>query len=415
MKIAFFVADYPNPSETFIARQIAGMRALGHDVTIVAGSLKAPIGEIETDRLKVRLVRQSSGGIKALILALRNGAMALLNWRRFIAIVRGMAMRSLMPAADLLNCPQHLGSFDAIVAHFGPTGVRASILRQAGLLSGPLAVIFHGKDMSDRWTLKRFLPFYRDLFRSAELLLPISHLWRQRLIEWGAPAANIRVLRMGVDLDLIDAVPDTKPLQRPLRILSVARLVEKKGLQYAIEGVKQAAADIEYRIIGYGPLEDALTEQGARPGNPVQLLGRRSHADVFAELRAADIFLLPSVTAEDGDMEGIPVALMEAMAMGVLVIATRHSGIPELIEDQVEGLLVAERDADGIAHALDLIASGAIDVAAMRQAARAKVAREFNNATLDYELEALLATLQPVQVQPRTVSSTAVTTPSLPA
>ncbi|AUW58808.1 colanic acid biosynthesis glycosyltransferase WcaL [Sphingobium sp. SCG-1] len=415
MKIAFFVADYPNPSETFVARQIAGMRALGHDVTIVAGCLKAPMDEIEREGVKVRLIRQESTGIRALTLRLRCGVMALLNWRRLGAIIRGLAMQSLMPAADLLSCPLHLGSYDAIVAHFGPMGVRAAILRQAGMLGGPLAVIFHGKDMSDRWTLKRFLPSYRNLFRSAELLLPISRLWRQRLIDWGAPVGKIRVLRMGVDLGLFDPVPDDKPLQRPLRVLSVARLVEKKGLAYAIEGVKQAAADIDYRIIGYGPLEETLTERCAAPGNNVRLLGRRSHADVFAELRATDIFLLPSVTAEDGDMEGIPVALMEAMAMGVLVVATRHSGIPELIEDELEGLLVTERDANAIAHALDRIADGAIDIAAMRRAARAKVEREFNNSLLDHDLEALLATLQPEADQPRAVADSAATPRSLRA
>ncbi|MGK2909940.1 MAG: glycosyltransferase [Sphingobium sp.] len=395
MKIAFFVAEYPNPSETFIARQIAGMRALGHEVTILAGQLRAPAEDVRREGVAVRLVRDAQTGGAALPVRLRGALGSLLHWKRIAVMVRGAAMGSLMPAADLLGCPAHLGSYDAIVAHFGPTGVRAAALRDAGMLSGPLAVIFHGKDMSDRWTLKRYLPFYRRLFQSAELLLPISRLWRGRLLEWGAPAGKIKLLRMGVDLDRIDSMPNDRLLGAPLRVLSVARLVEKKGLQYAIEGVKEARADIEYRIIGYGPLQDALTQQAAAPGNSVQLLGRKSHTEVFEELRAADVFLLPSVVAEDGDMEGIPVALMEAMAMGVLVLATRHSGIPELIEAEIEGLLVPERDGPAIAQALDQIANGVLDLQAVRSAARAKVRRDFNNAVLDHELEALLASLPP--------------------
>lgn len=394
MRIAFFVAEYPNPSETFITRQIAGMRALGHDVTILAGRLRAPLDDVRREGVTVRMVRDSRVGLAALSVHLRGALTSLLHWKRIAVMARGAAMGSLMPAADLLSCPAHLGSYDAIVAHFGPTGVRAAALRDAGVLSGPLAVIFHGKDMSDHWTLKRYLPFYRRLFRSAELLLPISRLWRERLLEWGAPAGKIKLLRMGVDLDRIDSMPFQRPLGVPLRVLSVARLVEKKGLEYAIAGVKQADANIAYRIIGYGPLQDALAKQAAAAGNSVKLLGGKSHSEVFNELRAADVFLLPSVVAEDGDMEGIPVALMEAMAMGVIVLATRHSGIPELIEPETEGLLVPERNSEEIAEALDRIADGTLDLQAVRSAARAKVRREFNNAVLDHELEALLASLR---------------------
>ena len=415
MKIAFFVAEYPNPSETFITRQISGMQALGHEVTILAGQLRAPIEDMQRDGLKVRLLREKPAGLDMVYLRLNCGAQLLFRWRRLATVFHELRRGSLTAAADLLSCPHHLGNYDAIVAHFGPMGVRASALRQANMLSGPLSVIFHGKDMSDRWTLKRYLPFYRDLFRSAERLLPISRLWRDRLIGWGAPTAKIRVLRMGVDLDLLEAVPNDRALQDPLRILSVARLVEKKGLYYAIEGVKQASSAIDYSIIGYGPLEEALAEQASGAENTICLLGPKPHADVFRKLRASDIFLLPSVTAADGDMEGIPVALMEAMAMGVLVIATHHSGIPELIDDGIEGFLVPERDAAAIARTLDHIANGSVDISAMRQAARAKVQREYNNATLDTELEALLLELQPRAEEQSSRQACTMARPSLPA
>jgi colanic acid/amylovoran biosynthesis glycosyltransferase len=218
------------------------------------------------------------------------------------------------------------------------------------------------------------------------------------LLEWGAPAERITVLRMGVDVDRFEPPDDGRPLRRPLRALSVGRLVEKKGLRYAIEGAERAAAMVELDIIGYGPLEEELAELANAGANTTRLLGKRAHAEVFRQLANADVFLLPSVVAADGDMEGIPVALMEAMALGVVVIASRHSGVPELIEDGVDGLLVDERSGAQIAAALDRLAAGKVDVAGLRRRARAKVARDFNNAILDRELEALLAGMGSGQV-----------------
>jgi colanic acid/amylovoran biosynthesis glycosyltransferase len=105
------------------------------------------------------------------------------------------------------------------------------------------------------------------------------------------------------------------------------------------------------------------------------------------------VFLLPSVVADNGDMEGIPVSLMEAMALGVITVSTWHSGIPELIDDGVEGFLVEERNAGQIADIITTIESGEVDLASMRVAARAKIEREFDNRELDTRLEQIAFTL----------------------
>ena len=118
----------------------------------------------------------------------------------------------------------------------------------------------------------------------------------------------------------------------------------------------------------------------------VKFLGRQPQQQVFAELDRSDLFILPSVVAASGDMEGIPVALMEAMAKGVLVLATRHSGIPELIEHGVTGLLVPERNATAIAGVLERLVAGEWDLLAMRANARLKIEHEFNNSHLDLQL-----------------------------
>jgi colanic acid/amylovoran biosynthesis glycosyltransferase len=386
MHIGFVVADYPSVSETFIARQIEGMRRRGHAVTIIAGHHYPHVPDPLGGRVPICALRSDGNGPGPRSL---RALQRLLHPRRAAALLTALRYRCFAAGADLASGHQ-CGQYDALVAHFGPMGVRAMLMREAGMISGPLAVVFHGHDMSGHALLRRNLPLYRRLFRSGELLLPISKLWRERLIGWGAPAERTTVLRMGADLAATPAVPDTRPFSAPLRVLSVARLVEKKGIEDAISGVKAAKAAIDYRIIGDGPLRERLTTLAAAPGNSVTLLGSRTHAEVFAALESSDVFLLPSVTTAAGDMEGIPVALMEAMASGVVALATRHSGVPELITDGHDGLLVEERDSLAIAARLDDIAAGRIDGAALRRAARATVCARFNNTILDAELERLL-------------------------
>ncbi len=400
MKIAFFVAEFPVLSETFVIRQVAGMVRAGHDVTVLAGQwgdrelthaiyrecgLASRVVPIRTDdgsgwqraRRIARFVLQSpcsAVGRRALRQALR--------------ALRMGSPATLLDLASLLGRAP-LGRFDAIFAHFGPAGVRAMCLQEAGWLDGPLATVFHGFDVSDRRTLRRMRQGYARLFTRCSRLLPISRLWRDRLIDWGAPEERVQVLRMGVDADALDMPTADRPLGTPLRILSVARFTEKKGLRYAIAGVRMAKRPVHYEIIGDGPLADELRALADHPADDKQIafLGRQSQQAVFAALERADLFLLPSVTAAGGDMEGVPVALMEAMAKGILVLATRHSGIPELVRDGHSGYLVDERSASQIAAAIDGLPEAPEALARVRHAARAAVEAEFDNARLDAQLE----------------------------
>jgi len=397
MRIAFFVAAYPVLSETFVIRQIRGMIDLGHDVTVVTGKYHSEVADPLVGKVRLRTIRTARDPHNSIPARIGRGVTAILGARFRRTLVRAVKAAKggyTAPLADLAGTMgRHLGSYDAIIAHFGPAGVRAEFLRSAGVIDGPIATIFHGLDITVISLIDQMRPFYRQLFARTERLLPISNLWRERLMDWGADDARITVLRMGVDL-VEAAVPAfDAPIQSPLRVLSVARLVEKKGIAYAIDGVGKAKADIRYQVIGTGPLEQEL-RAAAASGDAVTFLGPQPHGRVFAELDRSDVFLLPSVTAANGDMEGIPVSLMEAMAKGVLVLATRHSGIPELIEDGGCGLLVDERDGDGIAAALDRIARGDVDAAALRRAAFAKVVDEYNNRKLDRQLETVVAAMQ---------------------
>src|SRR6185437_9215841 len=170
---------------------------------------------------------------------------------------------------------------------------------------------------------------------------------------------------------------------------------EKKGLTYAIRAVaalRRDGVDIALDIVGDGPLrpslESLIAELGM--GNAVRIIGARSRDEVARAMGAAHLFAAPSVTARDGDMEGIPVALMEAMASGVPVVATAHSGIPELVEDGVSGLLVPERDTDALAAAFRWLVDHPERWLSMALAAHDAVERDFNSARLNDELVTLL-------------------------
>lgn len=386
-------------------RHITALIRAGVDLTIIAGERTAewnsvaPSLRLELEGRLLELERSSASG---LVLAKR---LAWLTGKALTSRPHRQRLGALPSALRVLyrqgvidiaaNAASNgFGEFDAIIAHFGPNAVRAENLRRAGLIAGPLAAIFHGYDVSHRDTLRRNLPRYRRLFASAQKLLPVSHFWLDRLLEWGAPARKLRVLRMGVDLPEVSRSDFDYPVSSPLRVLAVGRFTEKKGLKYAIRAVKRCGVPCTLGIVGYGELESELRLEAESPAaNPVIFHGSLPHERVLAKMYESDVFLLPSVVAESGDMEGVPVVLMEAMARGCVVIATRHAGIPELIETGRSGLLVSERSSVEIADALEAIASGVHDLPALRRNARTVIERRFNGAALDRELLELVRSL----------------------
>jgi colanic acid/amylovoran biosynthesis glycosyltransferase len=162
---------------------------------------------------------------------------------------------------------------------------------------------------------------------------------------------------MGVDIKKYCGHRREHSSNGKIKILTIARFVEKKGIRFGIEAVGRIVnehPEIDYEIIGDGILrgevEAAVDDMKLR--DKVKLLGWKSQEEILDFLRKSDILLAPSVTGKDGDQEGIPVVLMEAMALGVTVVSTYHSGIPELVRDGVSGFLAPERDVEALAGKL---------------------------------------------------------------
>ena len=421
MRIAFMVNSFPAISETFVLDQITGLIDRGHEVDVYAaerGDGPTAHDDVAAYGLLARARYYPRMPGNYLLRALKGLALVPARyWRRPTACLRALnvfrygafaaSLRPLYGAVPFL--PGR--SYDVVHCHHGWNGTLGAVLVDMGLLKGKLVVTLHGFDMSAH--LRRAGEnAYRFLFERADLLLPVSECWRRRLVELGCDERKIRVHRMGVDLakwafaprapafarssrdrrgGSSELRPDKPDADETIRIATVGRLVEKKGVEFGIRAVAKLLAKgdrIEYTVVGDGPLRGRLLalarELGA--GDAVKLVGPRTRGEVVEILARTHVFLAPSVTAADGDQEGLPVVLMEAMATGAPLVATRHSGIPELVEDGVSGFLVPERDADALAAALGRLVAHPAEWAGLGRAARAAVEERHDAGRLNDEL-----------------------------
>lgn len=370
MKIAFIVSLFPTLSETFILNQITGLIQRGHDVDIYAAE-GSDVTKVHEDVEKYQLLKRTfyygdairnmpeekiariARGLGLIFSHIHRNPRAISNSLNVFKFGRkASSLRLLFSIKPFLGN----GDYDVIHCHFGPNGNLGVHLKELGVFNGKIITAFHGYDMTS-YIDRRGKDAYKDLFEKGDLFLPISERWKDRLISLGCPEKKIMVHRMGVDLDRYASTPRERHGDDKTRILTIARFVEKKGIRYGVEAVGRIANEhpgLEYSIVGDGPLRGEIESVIDRLnlGGKVKLLGWKSHEELLGFMMDSDILLLPSVTGKDGDQEGIPVVLMEAMALGIIVVSTFHSGIPELVRDGVSGFLAPERDVAGLAGML---------------------------------------------------------------
>jgi colanic acid/amylovoran biosynthesis glycosyltransferase len=405
MRVAYFVNRFPLLSETFILGQITGMIDRGHEVRIFAsGPAPQGVGHPLVDEYHLldrtvfaatvprRVLARLPRALSVLAEARRTGqlraALSAVDVRRFGR--EGLGLGLLLQTAPFLGQPR----FDILHCQFGDVGPMVLRLRQLGVLEGALVVSFRGWDTTQYPRLRPGR--YDALFAQAAVCLPVSESLARRLVALGCPPERIRVLRSGIDLHRFRFRSATAAAQ-PAMLTTVGRLTEKKGIEFGIRAVRMlvdAGYSVRYRIAGDGPLDGALRRLVADLGlqNCVSFLGSLPSTEIVELLETSDVFLAPSVTGSRGNEEGIPNALKEAMAVGVPVVSTRHGGIPELVADGVSGLLVAERDAEGLAARVRRLLEDQALRAACVEAGR-KVIED------DYEIDALNDRLESIYRQ----------------
>lgn len=247
----------------------------------------------------------------------------------------------------------------------------------------------HGYDVSSRLRDGYWRAEYLAYREAAAVVTP-SQVIRDRLVELGLTPDRVHVVPYGVD----EGAQVTRAPRTQVQVLAVGRLVPKKNPVATVEACVRAAArgaDLRVQVVGDGPLADEVRAAVTDVGADVELLGARPHDEVLAAMRAADIFCQHSVVdPATGDEEGVPVAILEAMAHGLPVVSTRHAGIPEAVDDGVTGYLVDEGDVEAMADAVATLAADAGLRERLGAAGRARIRTHFS---WPREREALLGLL----------------------
>lgn len=369
MKIAFIVTFFPTLSETFIMNQITGLLDSGCDVSIFAAANlheEKAHPDIEKYHLmdKVQYFfddtifrNKAMRVLKAIYLIITNFHKAPLKILKAINVFKyGENALSLVLLYSVIHFLDK--EFDIIHCHFGPNGIIGIQLKNIGV-SGKVVTTFHGYDMS-LFISDRGENVYKKLFLQCDLCMPISNCWKKKLIQLGCNENKIMVHRMGIDLEKFQYSERKIQPERPIKILTLGRLVEKKGHECVIKAVAEVIAkhkNIIYMIAGDGPLRNKLEYLVAelKIKNHVRFLGTVEQDEALKLYQQAHFLILHGVTPSNGEQEGIPVVLMEAQAVGLPVISTYHSGIPELVEDGKTGFLIPEKDVDALAEKLEYL------------------------------------------------------------
>ncbi|PDT52746.1 MULTISPECIES: glycosyltransferase [Sinorhizobium] len=244
---------------------------------------------------------------------------------------------------------------DVAVTHFGnnfPVGVQ---LKKYVFPKMKNVVVFHGHDVSS-YVKKNGWANYQRAAKYIDCAVCVNRIWADELRQ-NTEIRDVRTIYLGTDIDGI-------PRQRNgdlevFSILFVGRFVEKKGFDLLYSAVKNVAKKMQKRVrvhcVGDGPQLKVCKERARKEGLAENFIfyGSKQKSFVRQLMAECDLLVAPSRTAQDGDSEGLPVVLMEAMVAGIPIVSTYHSGIPELINDQHSGLLVPESDGEKLQAAIE--------------------------------------------------------------
>lgn len=407
MKIAYVMSRFPHLSETFILREMEALRAAG--VEIVVYPLKVQRQAVmhrEATSWLAGLRHAQPWSARAWLalarLATRSPARLARTVLRTLRENRGSAKfllraMAVLPMAALAAERMRSEGVDHVHAHYATHPALFAWLVHA--FGGPTySVTVHAHDIFvDRWMLSTKL-------EGAEFVVAISDYNRDYVLrEVGEHLRErVHVVRCGIDVARYASPRSTSPatpVSRVAEIVCVGSLQPYKGQSYLIEAcalLSMRGTPIRCRIVGEGAERAVLERSIARHGleGVVQLCGPLPQDRVAEVLREADVYVQPSVIEPSGKMEGIPVALMEAMASGVPVVATRLSGIPELVRDGRTGLVVEPNDPEALSRAVS-------DILERPTAAAARVDEARRLVEASYELASNVAALHRLLLEVR--------------
>ena len=392
MRIAYLVKRYPKFSETFIVNEILAHEAAGLPVEILAlrnvaethfqdglARVRAPVTYVPESTRRVRCFWELLDSLRQRLPAL---------WPT-LANARINEVDDLFQALYVADLIERRG-ITHLHAHFGT--VATTVARLAAAFAGiTYGFTAHAKDIFHNSVQEVEL---RAKLRDASYVVTVSDFnlaYLRRL--YGRDAAGVVRIYNGLDLTDLDFA---SPFERGPRIVAVGRLVEKKGFHVLIDALARLRArgrPVDCRIIGDGEERDRLARQiaGLDLQDRVQLAGPRPRADVLDEMRRSAAIVAPCIVGRDGNRDGLPTVLLEAMAVGTPTISTDVTGIPEVVRNGETGLLVSQNDAEALATAIAELTADGAQRARLAATARRRIEAEFDIARNTAELRRLFA------------------------
>jgi colanic acid/amylovoran biosynthesis glycosyltransferase len=396
--VVYLVSRFPLTSETFIVREIDAMDQVGRfnlELRSLFPSPDKPLHDISR-RWTERLVRpRTAAALAAFVWAGLTRPLALSSvlanviagYRRSPLLVRAMltVLIGCAHARDLARRPRP----PHIHAHYATYPALAAWVCHR-LAGSSYSFTVHAHDLYvDTSMLSRKIA-------DARFVVTISEYNRTLLEQMNPQQTPIRVVHAGIDTAAYRFRSRAIPVDGPVRALTVASLQAYKGHAVLLEALAMGGSPVDritLDLIGDGGLRGELEALAERLGlrERVRFLGSRSEDEVRAALEAADLFVLPSIVADDGQMEGLPVALMEALACGVPTVSTELSGIPEIVIDGFTGLLATPNDAAHLNRTLTAMVERGGAALEFGDAGRVLVTRDFDLRQSVATLTALMA------------------------
>jgi glycosyltransferase involved in cell wall biosynthesis len=401
-RFAVVLKGYPRLSETFIAQELRALEARGHRFEI--WSLRHPYDD------RIQPIHEE-------ITAARHYLPEYLHdepKRVLRALLRMAGRRRFWRAtriwwSDLLrdltrNRIRRFGQAAVLAAELPPETrflyvhflhTPASVARYAGIMRGlGWGFSAHARDI---WTIPDWEK--REKIADCRFGVTCTASGAEHLRDLDATGDKISLVYHGLDLSRFPTPPDIRRADNHFTLLSVGRLVAKKGYGDLLEALSHLPESLDWRFIhiGGGELRRGIEARAKRLGldDRIEWRGKRAHGDVIAAMRSSDLFVLPSVIADDGDRDGLPNVLMEAASQKLPILSTDLSAIPEFIENGVHGTLVPPGDPKALAEAIVALAADPARSATMAKAAyerlRARFGMEEGIATVDARLRAALA------------------------
>ena len=401
-RLAVVLKGYPRLSETFIAQELKALEARGHRFDI--WSMRQPYddrihpihAEITADRhyLPEYLLTEPLRVLRAIF--------RMAGSRRFWRTARvwlGDFRRD-----RTLNRIRRFGQAVVLAAELPPetSFLYAHFLHTPGSVARYTALIrdigwgfsAHAKDI---WTIPEWEK--REKIADCQFGVTCTGTGAEHLHGLDPSGDKISLVYHGLDLSRFPKPPDIRPAGTHFTILSVGRLVAKKGYGDLLEALSRLPDTLDWHFthIGGGELKRGLEARAKRLGidDRIEWRGKRAQDDVIAMMRSSDLFVLPSMIADDGDRDGLPNVLMEAASQKLPILTTNISAIPEFVTDGVHGTLVPPADPKAFANAIVALAADPVGRAAMAQAAFERLTASFGMdagiATVDTRLRAALA------------------------